>query len=493
MRVSFTNLVLMAVGLMAGRVQAQNGATALTIYNQDFAVARTTIDLNLKAGSSDVLTTQVTRSLEPDSVILRDPAGRNLFRITEQNYDASVIDQASLLRKFEGQTIEFQTPPTGPGQAPTLIKGRIIRAGDYGTQPLIEVDGRMQFQLPGTPLFPASTDGLLLKPTLKWKIEAARPERFGAELAYITRGFNWQATYNIVVPESTDVTGGDKADLTGWVTMQNLSGTDFPEARIKLMAGDLAKIQPVRGLPQELRGAYAMSAAAISVAPNVTQQAFDDFHLYDLNRTVSLLDGETKQVEFLSAKDVTIKRLYQFDGAARDLNVNWNSNTYTNTQDSFGLSDNTSVSIQQEIKNSDANHLGMPLPAGRMRLYRRDTGGQMEFVGESMIKHTPADDTVSIVTGNAFDVKGKRTQTKFYVQTPNGNRFIDENFSIKLTNAKKQPVTVVVVEHLYRGRNWVIRDSSVPYKDTDAHTIEFPVEVPASGETTVTYSVHYTW
>ena len=498
MRVPTPCILLATAGLLAGSAQAQTGPTALTIYNQDFAVARTAIDLNLKAGVNDVLTTEVTRALEPDSVILRDPAGHNLFRITEQNYDASVIDQASLLRKFEGRTIDFQLTQPGAGQTPYVVRGKIVRAGDpFGTQPLIEVDGHLQFQLPGTPLFPAGTDGLLLKPTLKWKIEAARPEKFPAELAYITRGFNWQATYNIVAPESADVMGGDKADLTGWVTMQNNSGTDFPQARIKLMAGDVAKVQSLQISGRQMAG-FAMSAASVNVQGSrnaVTQKAFDDFHLYDLNRTVSLLDGETKQVEFLSVQNVTLKRLYQFDGAGRDLNLNWNSGqTYVNTDNGFGLSDNTSVAIRQEIKNSTANHLGIPLPAGRMRLYRRDADGQVEFVGESLIKHTPADDTISIVTGNAFDLKGKRTQTRFFVRNNNNSdRFLDETFAIKLTNAKKQPVTVVVVEHLYRGLNWAIRDPSVPYKDVDAHTIEFPVDVPAAGETTVTYSVHYIW
>ena len=354
---------------------------------------------------------------------------------------------------------------------------------------MIEVDGKLIFQLPGAPIFPATTDGLLLKPTLKWKIESARPAHFGAELAYITRGFTWQATYNIVAPESTDTTHGDRAEINGWATMQNTSGTDFPQARIKLMAGDVAKIRDSQRFAQQMYYSSA-SVAVDGSSSNVTQKAFDDYHLYDLNRTVSLLDGETKQVEFLFAKDVMIKRLYQYDGGATNLSYNPN---YFNQESNFGQGDNRTVAIRQEFKNAAANHLGIPLPAGRMRLYRRDAGGQVEFVGESLIRHTPVDDTVSIVTGNAFDLKGKRTQTKFYTQQQTGNRFTDENFAIKLTNAKKQPVTIVVIERLYRGQNWTIRDPSVPYREVDSHTIEFPIEVPASGDATVTYQVHYTW
>ena len=487
MRVAILPALLILAAIPA---LAQTTPTQLTIYNGDYAVARTTIDLDLHAGPNDVLTTQVTRALEPDSVILRDPTARFVFKVAEQNYDASVITQQSLLKKFEGQTIDFGQGRMSDGSTPT-VQGKIIRAGsDRGEQPLVEVHGKLVFQLPGTPHFPAGMDGMLLRPTLKWKIESARPARFAAELAYITRGFTWQATYNVIAPESTDTTTGDRAEIIGWATMQNTSGTDFPQARIKLMAGDVAKIRDLQQFDR--LDSYAMlSTASVAVSgSNVTQKAFDDFHLYDLNRTVSLLDGETKQVEFLSAKDVQIKRLYQFDGSATNINFNPN---YFNQDSGFGQGENTTVAIRQEFRNAESNHLGQPMPAGRMRLYRRDAGGQMEFVGESMIKHTPVDDTVSIVTGNAFDLKGKRTQTRFYTQQQTGNRFTDENFAIKLTNAKKQPVTVIVVEHFYRGQNWTIREPSVPYRGVDSHTIEFPVEVPAGGEATVSYQVHYTW
>ena len=151
----------------------------------------------------------------------------------------------------------------------------------------------------------------------------------------------------------------------------------------------------------------------------------------------------------------------------------------------------TKVSIVEEIKNSEANHLGIPLPAGRVRLYRRDADGQMEFVGESMINHTPAEDTVKLATGSAFDVKGSRRQTDFHVNQQ--DRILDETFEIKLTNQKQQPVNVTVVEHLYRGDNWEILSKSADYTKLDSHTLEFPLQVPAKGETTLTYSVRYSW
>ena len=216
------------------------------------------------------------------------------------------MDQQWLLQKYEGKTIDFQTGGSSmingkyvPG--PT-VPGKIIRAGTQvegypQSQPLIEVGGEMQFQLPGTPLFPATTDGLLLKPTLRWQIGSEKDEKLSAELAYVTGGFSWEATYNIVAPENAGAGTEDKADLIGWVTIHNTSGSEFPEARIKLMAGDVAKIVPQNYNPGVRNRVLAM-AQSVAVEPQVTQKAFDDFHLYDLNRTVSLRNGEIKQIQF---------------------------------------------------------------------------------------------------------------------------------------------------------------------------------------------------
>lgn len=472
---------------------------ALTIYNQNFAVARTFIELDLHSGVNEVTTTNVTSRLEPDSVVLRDPAGTRTVRVLEQNYDAGIVNQDWLLQKYEGKTIDFQVATP---QGPQIVPGTIIRApsapqtqydanGQFigATQPLIEVNGKMQFQLPGIPLFPATTDGLLLKPTLRWQIQGERAERLKAELAYITGGLDWAATYNVVVPEAADVTGNEKADFVGWITIHNNSGTEFPQARIKLMAGDVAKLAPQGGIISGNRMMLkAMDAA--EAAPQVTQKAFDDFHLYDLNRTVALRDGETKQVQFLDAAQVSVHRNYVYDGAAQ-IPIYYD-NGGINQQRAFGIdAGNTKVNIIEEIKNSEANHLGIPLPAGRIRLYRRDADGQMEFVGEDAIAHTPTEETLKLATGSAFDVKGSRRQTEFHVNV-NGH-IVDESFEIKLTNQKRQPVNVRVIEHLYRGANWEIIEKSASYTKADSRTAQFVVAVPAKGEATLTYSVRYTW
>ena len=501
MRITSLAVAVLIPVLSAAAQQPQ--PIALTIYNQNFAVARTFIDLDLHAGINEITSSDVTSRLEPDSVVLRDPAGKRIIHVVEQNYDAAVVSQEWLLQKYEGKTIDFQVATP---QGTKIVPGRIIRAGFFRqpeytfdgqmlsgqtAQPLIEVDGRMQFQLPGTPLFPSATDGLLLKPTLRWQVSSESNARFSAELAYITGGFDWAATYNVVAPSGADVTGDEKASFLGWVTIHNQSGTEFPMARIKLMAGDVAKLQ----LQQAgyARNAPIMMAKAMLDAKDeagVTQKAFDDFHLYDLNRTVALRDGETKQLQFIDASDVTLRRSYIYDGLGAQLQPIYAGNV--NQNQGYGLDNgNRKVLIVEEIKNSEANHLGMPLPAGRVRLYRSDADGQMEFVGESLIDHTPSEETVKIPTGSAFDVKGSRRQTDFHVDY--NKHMLDETFEIKLTNQKLQAVNVAVIEHMYRGENWEITDKSSTFKKRDSHMLEFPMRVPAKGEATLTYTVHYTW
>jgi hypothetical protein len=257
------------------------------------------------------------------------------------------------------------------------------------------------------------------------------------------------------------------------------------------MAGDVAKITPRNNGMAYDRVAMATAGTTFNDG-QVTQKAFDDFHLYDLNRTVSLSDGEIKQIQFIQASGVTLARSYLYDGAAENRQPIANFGNNPNEQRSYGLNpDNTKVQITEEFKNTEANHLGIPLPAGRIRLYRRDADGQMEFVGESTINHTPTEDTVKISTGSAFDVKGSRRQTDFHINQ--NDRILDETFEIKLTNQKPEPVNVNVLEHLYRGDNWEIPHNSADYTKLDSHTIQFPIQVPAKGEATLTYSVRYSW
>jgi hypothetical protein len=468
---------------------------ALTIYNQNFAVIRETIPLDLKAGDNKVVFSGATAQVEPDSVILRDATGKREVRVMEQNYRNDPVSQERLLGLYEGKTIEFSMK--NPDGTDSIISGKIVRSGyvphyqamsRYGPQhqanqmgqPIIEVGGKLQFSLPGQPIFPALGDDTILKPALDWILHSDQPARFDAELSYISGGLSWRSDYNIVAPER-----GDTVDLVGWVTLDNQSGKQFDHARIKLMAGDVNKVQPQTQIMVEM----ASSAGAMNSAmPRVTERAFEDYHLYSLPQATTIHDRETKQVEFLRANSIQSKRLYIYDG----VKVNNRYNRYQDLRQiqQYGSESNPHVRVMREFANSQANHLGVPLPKGRVRFYRRDQDGNMEFTGENEINHTPKDEMVRVYTGNAFDIVGERRQVKYqFQQQPGGSA--DESFEIKLRNHKKEAATVRVVEHLYRWANWTITQESGRHRDMDSRTIEYEVTLQPDEEQALTYTVHY--
>ncbi len=299
-----------ALGNAQGPADAASttGRTALTIYNQDFAVIRTPVELNLQAGTTDVSATNVTAQVEPDSVMLRDVTSKRLIHILEQNYDGSLRVQAQMLAKFEGKTIDFVV---GTGENTKMVPGKIIRAGNvpqydllerYGQQyfyqmtqarqqqePLIEVEGKLRYGLPGIPQFPSDTPGLTLRPTLHWLIASDKATKVAAELDYITRGLRWDATYNVIAP-AEDAPEGQRLDMSGWVDVTNESGADFHDVSLQLMAGDISKLVNANGgVMGGIAGAAGMVVmnGAPGMPQQITQKSFDDYHLYDLHRTAT--------------------------------------------------------------------------------------------------------------------------------------------------------------------------------------------------------------
>lgn len=458
----------------------ESSQTALTIYNHDFAVVRQGLTLDLKSGLNQVRFADATLRLEADSVILRDLNGHRLMQVLEQNYRNDPVSQELMLSLFEGRTLEFASQR---GDHTEIIKGRVVRSGyvPHGAsqQPIIEVDGKLQFFLPGQPLFPSLADDTVLKPTLHWLIQTDRGGSSQAEVAYVTGGMSWQAAYNIVAPEK-----GDVIDLVGWITMNNQSGKTFDNARIKLMAGDVNKVQQAPVARAMLMKA-AMAADSASV---VTEKSFDEYHLYTLAHLTTLHDQETKQVEFVRGAAVKSQRIYVYEGFDTS-RYGWYGGL--NQDPSYGSQSNSKIWVMQEFKNSKENNLGIALPAGRVRFYRRDDDGQLQFTGENTIDHTPADETIRLYTGNAFDVVGERRRTDFHVDSK--GRTFDETFEIKIRNHKKEAVQVRVVERLYRWNNWQILQNSTKFNKKDAQTVEFPVTVAPDGEQVVTYTVHYSW
>jgi hypothetical protein len=459
--------------LLAGIVVASGvGAQpALTIYNQNFAVVRERVPLDLKAGLNVSSFVGVTTQLEPDSVVLRDPAGKVPLQILEQSYRADVMSQGFLLSLNEGKELDFLVRDQNGRE--NVVRGKVIRSGYVPgmgmtnglpaaepAAPIVEVEGRLRFSLPGEPVFPALASDGILKPTLTWQIGMEKAAKVDAELGYVTGGMSWQAAYNFIAPEK-----GDALDVVGWVTIGNQTGKVLENATVKLMAGNVNRVEPPQPRDfQRLRGEVQLSAFSVG---GVTEKAFDEFHLYGLPRPVTLRDRETKQVEFMRASGIKAPVIYVYESTKNP----------------------TKVAVMREFKNSEENHLGMPLPTGRIRVYRRDDAdGRLEFVGEDNIEHTPKNELVRIRTGDAFDVVAERTATN-----QNSSRFqgtSEQAYEIKLRNRKTEPVEVRVVEKLY-GPNWTIIEKSDEFTKKDAQTIEFRVKLDPDQVHVLDYRVRY--
>ena len=309
--------------VLGGEDDQKGDMPALTIYNQQFAVLRQKLPLDLRPGVNHLEVTDITTHLEPDSVILRSLDSSRHLQILEQNYRNDPVSQQLLLSLYEGKTIDFlETDKDGSTH---MIQGKIIRSGyvphyaafqTYGPeyaaqqapytlgtdQPVIEVNGKLRFSLPGQPLFPALADDTVLKPTLSWELLTDKPGATSAEFSYVTGGMNWNASYNVIAPPKSNV-----LELVGWVTLVNQSGKNFRDARIKLMAGDVNKIPPpgaaiVGGVIGGIGG-----VAGGQFGPPVTEKTFDEYHLYTLEHPTTLHDRETKQVEMVRAMGIQSK------------------------------------------------------------------------------------------------------------------------------------------------------------------------------------------
>jgi hypothetical protein len=462
---------LPALLLLAASSASFAADPALTIYNGGYAVVRETLPIDLKSGVNQVSFAGATAQVEADSVILRDIAGKAEFQILEQSYRNDPVSQAMLLSLFEGKTLEFNRREAN--KPDRIIVGKVVRSGFVPggnfVEPIIEVDGKLQFSLPGEPVFPSLGTDNVLKPTLNWKLNSASSGKIDAEVAYLSRGLTWEASYNLVAEEK-----GDSLDIVGWVTMNNRSGMTFSEAKVKLMAGDVNRVQD--HFASGAGEAMPMASRAMLADKVVTEKSFDEFHLYTLGNPVTLRDKETKQVEFVRARGVKAERIYVFEG-----------------QDNFrrGVPFVGKVQVYREFKNTEANKLGIALPKGKVRFYSQDADRQLEFVGENQIDHTPKNETIRVLTGNSFDLVGERTLTSS--PEDGANRVATQSFEVKVRNRKKEPVEIRVVEHTNHSGNWTLTAQSQDHKKTDARTFEFRVPLQPDEEKTVTYTIRYTW
>jgi len=453
-------------------------------YNRNalpgYGVVREMRKIELVAGENTMKFTDVATGIDPTTVSFESLTAPESTSVLEQNYEYDLVNFDALLKKFINRQITITR--NGRTFQATLLSSDsasiIYREGKEEEGP-VQVMARdpNAIQLP-------DTRGLNTKPTLVWKISADRAGAHDARVTYQTDGLTWRSDYNVVV--NSDDT---KADIGAWVTLLNQSGASYPNAKLKLVAGDVQRVappQPVYAGARGGRGGQGGGAAA-----GFVETPFFEYHLYTLGRPTSLGNNSTKQIElFPQRSDVPVTKTYVYYGVPAQFRRYISSTP--NQQGNLGVESNKKVDIYLLTKNSTANGMGMPLPAGRIRVYKQDSADRnLEFIGEDSIQHTPKDEQVMIKLGSAFDIVGERVQSSFNVNV--AQQWITESFEIKVRNHKSEPVNVIIKENLYRWANWEITKNSDPYEKQDFRTIHIPVTVPADGEKVVTYLVRYSW
>jgi len=400
--------------------------------------------------------------------------------VQEQNYEFDLVNADKLLQKYIDHKITAHTKD-GKSYEGTLLSfdaRSLVIAADKDKGPIFLVERGDNIKRIA---FSELPQGLLTRPTLVWELETKKAGKHLVEVSYIAQGIRWRSDYNLVVnPDDTQV------DLSGWVTIENNTGTVFDDAKVKLLAGE-----PRVDYQSMAWGWGSDYYKLVKTLPpsnklgNDPSRAFGDYRMYTLPEKTTVGNNQIKQIELIAANKVPVTKTYLYDGAK----VNWYRGTFYNDPN-WGRDMNKKVNVLLEIQNRADNQLGIALPKGKVRTYKKDTDGSLEFIGEDMIPHTSRDERVVLYIGDAFDIVGEHKQTVF--QRINDREY-NESFEVKLRNHKKEDVTVKVMEKLIRGGTWSIINKSHDYEDIDASTIIFPVKVPADKETTLTYTVKYKW
>jgi hypothetical protein len=440
---------------------------ALTIYNSNLSLVRDVRQLTLPPGESTLRFMDIAASINPATVHFRSMTEPAKLSVLEQNYEYDLLDPNKLLQKFVGREV-------------TLVRAKL----DSGTTQYEEVKATL-LSLNGAPVwkigneivtgmsyesirFPELPDNLYERPTLLWTLQNTGARRHRVEASYLTSNLSWSADYVLNV-------GKDESygDLDGWVTLVNHSGTAFKNAQLQLVAGDLHRVFAQNGM-DELRAMKAVAGAANAPAP-FQQEAFSEYHLYSLNRRTSIFDQESKQISLLNASHFPLQKVYV---------VNGQPYYYRNGAQQPGAPIKDPVQVFYKFKNADKAGLGMPLPAGTIRVYQADSRGGSLFVGEDHIDHTPKDETISLHIGNAFDIVAERKETDYKALSSHLYEF---EYEITLRNHKDNPITVEVNEPI--GGDWEMVSSTYKFEKTAAFAAQFQVPVDKDGTSVLKYRV----
>jgi len=471
---------------------AQPGAISPELYryggqqgNQvpGYAVVRHERPIELKSGRNDVRFSDVAGLIDPTTVSfesLTDPKGT---RVVEQNFQFDLVSTDKLLRKFIDReiTVEQTRGDKLDSYAGTLLStsgGLVLREADGSVRVVSHNSGITLPSLPG---------GLITRPTLVWDVAAKKPGKHTARVTYQTTGITWWTDYNLTYAEGADA-NSCHVNVGAWVSILNQSGASYPDAKIKLIAGDVHRAPPTAA-----PSARTMMKAAAEEAKDEVgfqEKTFFEYHLYTLGRPSSLPDNSTKQIElFPAVTGVPCEKTLVYYGQ-QGFNYGFGPNPYIDRN--LGIASSKKVDTYLSFKNTQDNGMGVPMPSGRVRVSKVDTAdGSLEFIGEDRIDHTPKNEVILLKLGSAFDVVGERRQVDFKIDTSRNT--MTEEIEIKIRNRKEEPVNVIVKENLYRWTNWKIVATTQPYEKQDARTVHFPLTVPADKEAVVHYTVRYTW
>jgi hypothetical protein len=475
-------LMIVSVSLPAASnalpaAQTSEKTVQLTVYNQDLALVSETRAVALESGLNEVVYSDVAAQIDPTSVSFRSLTDPDGTAVLEQNFEYDLVGSTKLLQKYIDQVITVQTQDSQTYTG-TLLSAvdSVILQGDDGAVTMLSQEQIRNID------FPALPEGLRTRPSLVWLVDAEQAGEHDTAVTYLTNGIGWQADYVFLLNEDSTA-----FDLNGWVTLDNRSGASYEDAMLKLVAGDINKVEE----PQYARDVMMMAEAA-AAPPAVEQREFFEYHLYQVTRPVTVKDNQTKQIEFVTAQDVPVTKFYVYDGAA-----GYSGYGYGPVEDSgYGAqTGNSNVTVMLEFRTDEASNLETQLPAGRVRLYQEDVDGSALLVGEDQIDHTPKNETVRLTVGNAFDIKGERIQTSY---KPLGDSGAQESFRITLRNHKDEPVEVRVVENLYRWTEWTMLEETldgkpVEHNQLSSQQVEWLVPVPANGEAVLEYMVQYRW
>jgi len=439
---------------------------AVTVYNSNVALVRDARRLRLPAGTLDLRYMDIAAEVNPATVHIVSLTAPKDLSVLEQNYEYDLLSPQKLLQKYVGRELTLVRTETENNSTKEVSVKATLLALNEG--PVWKVGNEIITGM-GTDryVFPDLPENLYSKPTLIWLLDNARDGEQTVEASYLTNQMNWNADYVLTIGANQK-----GADLNGWVTVVNNSGTDFRNAQLQLVAGEVHRVTEVA-----LPAPRALMKAAIAGAAQFAQEPISEYHLYTLERRTNIRDKETKQISLLAATGVGFSKVFEVDG----------QQYYYHNAQHPGEPIKEPVQVHIKFKNSQENSLGMPLPAGTVRVYQGDSKGRVQFIGEDHIGHTPRDETLDVHIGNAFDVIAERKQTDF----KSFGRAFELAFEISLRNHKSDPITVIVNEPI--GGDWTMLDSNYKYEKTGAFAAQFEVPVAANAESTLKYRVRVQW